>query len=79
LPKSVGSPLAPPPAAGCAPAPPEIMREKGHDALSSGEVCIAAAMQPHLFNPERPPVLRVAALGELGGAVGAAMLCGPLA
>jgi glucokinase len=110
----------------------EIMREKGHDALSSGVWAhaldhgdklaqklieravralgagiasavnlldvervvlggglgtrfgeamaerIAAAMQPHLFNDERPPALRVAALGDLGGAIGAAMLCGPV-
>jgi glucokinase len=110
----------------------EIMREKGHDALSSGvwahalehgdklaqelieravralgagiasavnlldiervvlggglgtrfgkelEGRIATAMQSHLFNAERPPELRVAALGDLGGAIGAAMLCGPL-
>lgn len=110
----------------------EIMREKGHDALSSGvwahalehgdelahelieravralgagiasavnlldvervvlggglgtrfgeEMArrIADAMQPHLFSDERPPELRVAALGDLGGAIGAAMLCGPL-
>ncbi len=110
----------------------EIMREKGHDALSSGvwehalehgdklahelieravralgagiasavnlldvervvlggglgtrfgeEMAgrIAAAMGPHLFNDDRPPELRVAELGDLGGAVGAAMLCGPL-
>jgi glucokinase len=40
---------------------------------------ISAAMHPHLFNDERPPELRVAALGDLGGAVGAAMLCGPVA
>jgi glucokinase len=38
---------------------------------------IAAAMRPHLFNDERPPVLRVAELGDLGGAIGAAMLCRP--
>jgi glucokinase len=110
----------------------QIMREKGHDALSSGvwahalehgdelagelieravralgagiasavNLCdvervvlggglgtrfgdemagrIAAAMRPHLFNDERPPELRVAALGDLGGAIGAAMLCGPV-
>ncbi len=35
---------------------------------------IAAAMQPHLFNDTRPPDVRVAALGDLGGAVGAALL-----
>ncbi len=33
---------------------------------------IAAAMQPHLFN--QAPVLHVAALGDLGGALGAALL-----
>jgi glucokinase len=35
---------------------------------------IAAAMQPHLFVDERPPVVRVAALGDLGGAIGASLL-----
>ncbi len=35
---------------------------------------ILAAMHPHLFNDSRPPVVRVAALGDLGGALGAAML-----
>jgi glucokinase len=35
---------------------------------------IADAMQPHLFNDTRPPDVRVAALGDLGGAVGAALL-----
>jgi glucokinase len=35
---------------------------------------IAAAMQPHLFNDSRPPDVRVAALGDLGGALGAALL-----
>jgi glucokinase len=35
---------------------------------------ISAAMQPHLFNDGRPPVVKVAALGDLGGAVGAALL-----
>jgi glucokinase len=37
---------------------------------------IAAAMQPHLFNDTNPPDVRVAALGDLGGAVGAALLAG---
>jgi glucokinase len=32
------------------------------------------AMLPHLFSDGRPPVLEVAALGDLGGAIGAAML-----
>ena len=35
---------------------------------------IAAAMQPHLFADARPPDVRVAALGDLGGATGAALL-----
>jgi glucokinase len=35
---------------------------------------IAAAMHPHLFVDERPPVVRVAALGDLGGAIGASLL-----
>ena len=35
---------------------------------------IADAMQPHLFNDEHPPQVRVAALGDLGGAIGAALL-----
>jgi glucokinase len=38
---------------------------------------IAAAMQPHLFNDDRPPPVRVAALGDLGGAIGAALLARP--
>jgi glucokinase len=35
---------------------------------------IAAAMQPHLFNHHRPPPVLVAALGDLGGALGASLL-----
>jgi glucokinase len=35
---------------------------------------IAAAMQPHLFADERSPDVRLAALGDLGGALGAARL-----
>lgn len=35
---------------------------------------IAAAMQPHLFVNERPPAIKVAELGDLGGAIGAAQL-----
>jgi hypothetical protein len=31
-------------------------------------------MQPHLFVDGRPPAVRLAALGDLGGAVGAALL-----
>ena len=35
---------------------------------------IAEAMQPHLFVSDRPPAVQVAALGDLGGALGAALL-----
>lgn len=35
---------------------------------------IADAMQPHLFNDDRPPDVRLAALGDLGGAIGAGLL-----
>jgi glucokinase len=35
---------------------------------------IAEAMQPHLFADSRPPKMHVAALGDLGGAIGAALL-----
>jgi glucokinase len=35
---------------------------------------IAEAMQPHLFADSHPPHVHVAALGDLGGAVGAALL-----
>jgi glucokinase len=35
---------------------------------------IAEAMQPHLFAADRPPQVHVAALGDLGGAIGAALL-----
>jgi len=34
---------------------------------------IASAMQPHLFVPEQPPPVHVAELGDLGGAIGAAL------
>ncbi len=34
---------------------------------------IADAMQPHLFNDRPPPHVHVAALGDLGGAIGAAL------
>ncbi|MEO8091388.1 MAG: ROK family protein [bacterium] len=37
---------------------------------------IATAMSPHLFADDRPPQVRVAALGDLGGAIGAALLVG---
>jgi glucokinase len=35
---------------------------------------LAEAMQPHLFVDQRPPLVRVAALGDLGGAIGASLL-----
>lgn len=35
---------------------------------------IAAAMRPHLLVKERPPAVHVAKLGDLGGAIGAALL-----
>jgi glucokinase len=35
---------------------------------------IESAMRPHLFVSDRPPVVEVAALGDLGGAIGAALL-----
>ena len=35
---------------------------------------IADAMQPHLFADDRPPHVHVAALGDLGGAIGASLL-----
>jgi glucokinase len=35
---------------------------------------IADAMLPHLFADERPPHVHVAALGDLGGAIGASLL-----
>jgi len=35
---------------------------------------IAKAMQPHLFSDDRPPKIEVAALGDLGGAIGASLL-----
>lgn len=35
---------------------------------------IERAMAPHLFFSDRPPAVRVAALGDLGGAIGAALL-----
>ena len=42
-----------------------------------GESCverIAAEMKPHLFVDDRPPAMHVAALGDLGGAIGASLL-----
>ncbi len=38
---------------------------------------ISSQMHPHLFNDARPPAVRVAALGDLSGGIGAAMLVSP--
>jgi glucokinase len=38
---------------------------------------ISQAMQPHLFADDRPPAVQVAKLGDLGGAIGAALLVEP--
>ncbi len=38
---------------------------------------IEAAMLPHLFSDDNPPAVRLAALGDLGGAIGAALLALP--
>jgi glucokinase len=38
---------------------------------------IAKAMQPHLFVDDHPPDIKVATLGDLGGATGAALLVNP--
>ena len=35
---------------------------------------IREAMMPHLFNDEKPPAVDLAALGDLGGAIGASLL-----
>jgi len=35
---------------------------------------IVEAMHPHLFADTRPPDVHVAALGDLGGAIGASLL-----
>jgi glucokinase len=35
---------------------------------------IVDAMMPHVFADERPPAVHMAALGDLGGAIGAALL-----
>jgi len=40
---------------------------------------IAAAMHPHLFADARPPRVHLAALGDLGGAIGAALVAPPAA
>jgi len=37
---------------------------------------VRAATLPHLFLPDRPPAMLLAELGDLGGAIGAALLVG---
>ncbi len=39
-----------------------------------GAARIEEAMAPHVFTSDNPPVVRVAALGDLGGAIGASLL-----
>ncbi|MFL5871218.1 MAG: ROK family protein [Solirubrobacterales bacterium] len=41
---------------------------------ASGVEKIAKRMHPHLFVDDRPPAIEVAALGDLGGAIGASLL-----
>jgi glucokinase len=38
---------------------------------------VSRSMAPHLFNDDRPPAVKVAELGDQGGAIGAALLCEP--
>ena len=38
---------------------------------------VAEAMRPHLFVDTHPPAMHVAELGDLGGAIGAALLAQP--
>ena len=40
---------------------------------------IEKAMGPHVFHDSRPPAVKVASLGDLGGAIGASLLVKPLA
>ncbi len=40
---------------------------------------ISEAMHPHLFVPQRPPDVRLSGLGDLSGAIGAALLAEPTA
>ncbi|MBV9192584.1 MAG: ROK family protein [Solirubrobacterales bacterium] len=40
---------------------------------------IEQAMQPHVFNTEHPPEVKLAVLGDIGGALGAALLGGQAA
>ncbi|MGA9160512.1 MAG: hypothetical protein WB297_06560 [Actinomycetota bacterium] len=42
--------------------------------MAAPEVRITRAVQPHLFVPDRPPTMLTTNLGDLSGAVGAALL-----
>jgi len=56
---------------------PEAVVIGGGMGVRFGQPCadrILEEMKPHLFVDENPPVVDVAALGDLGGAIGAAML-----
>jgi glucokinase len=56
---------------------PEAVVIGGGMGVRFGQPCadrILEEMKPHLFVDENPPVVEVAALGDLGGAIGAAML-----
>jgi glucokinase len=58
---------------------PEAVVIGGGMGVRFGQPCadrILDEMKPHLFVDENPPVVEVAALGDLGGAIGAAMLVG---
>jgi glucokinase len=58
---------------------PEAVVIGGGMGVRFGQPCadrILEEMKPHLFVDENPPVVEVAALGDLGGAIGAAMLVG---
>ncbi|MDX6650677.1 MAG: glucokinase [Solirubrobacteraceae bacterium] len=56
---------------------PEAVILGGGLGVRFGEDCagrLAKEMLPHLFADDRPPAVHVAALGDLGGAIGAALL-----
>jgi glucokinase len=56
---------------------PEAVVIGGGMGVRFGQPCadrILEEMKPHLFVDDNPPVVEVAALGDLGGAIGAAML-----
>jgi glucokinase len=58
---------------------PEAVVIGGGMGVRFGQPCadrILEEMKPHLFVDDNPPVVEVAALGDLGGSIGAAMLVG---